>query len=126
MSIMYCEYCDNYIDTDYHADGCEWGTDADPFHFKCGNCVETQEIEMEAYESVVERMVIYIADSAIKYIKARKDHEEEVVKEAYRHLYKDVMDFVRYEDTLKELVNEEKLHWWSAVDADKEYQDAQD
>ena len=38
---MYCEHCDCSVDTDY-MDHCEWGTDEDPFHFKCDNCVDRE------------------------------------------------------------------------------------
>ena len=39
MSMMYCDYCDRPVDTDY-MDDCEWGTDEDPDHFKCQDCVD--------------------------------------------------------------------------------------
>ena len=39
MSIMYCKFCSRQVDTDF-MDDCEWGTDQDPKHFKCEDCVD--------------------------------------------------------------------------------------
>jgi hypothetical protein len=36
VSVMRCNYCDNYIDTDF-VDDCQWEPD-----FKCGACVEQE------------------------------------------------------------------------------------
>ena len=38
MSIMFCEYCDRLIDTDYFYDGHQFEPD-----FKCENCVQKEE-----------------------------------------------------------------------------------
>lgn len=39
MSVMYCKFCSNNVDTDF-MDHCEWGTDQDHKHFKCDDCVD--------------------------------------------------------------------------------------
>ena len=73
--------------------------------------------------TTVETLTIIVADSAIKYIRANKNGEEEDVKKAYNNLYQDVMAFIKYEETLKRMCEEEKLQWWSSADADLEWQE---
>ena len=42
MSMVYCNFCDRTVDTDF-MDHCEWGTDEDLEHFKCENCVDNDD-----------------------------------------------------------------------------------
>jgi hypothetical protein len=64
MSIMYCDYCQTYVDTDF-MDHCEWGTDKDPKHFKCDNCVDNEldaESEMQDWMRQLDEDERYIQE----------------------------------------------------------------
>lgn len=40
MSVMRCDGCDDYVDTDYNVEGIF--EDAKPYRYYCGNCIDRQ------------------------------------------------------------------------------------